>query len=224
VCADLPLRSPRAYLVHFLYDPPALAVCYFYSAIMHDPINSLFTHITPNLLLGSLPFPHDVPTLHAAGVTAVVNMCREYPGPVGQYAAVGIEQCWLPTVDMGAPRLEDLERAVAFISQHLQSGGGSKVLIHCKCGMSRSASVVVSYLVFAERMTSTTALQLVKQKRPEVSTDILEYPAVKKFITVHLHPAVPKTEEKREKEVERTKEEDSGLGEIARTIQQRIVP
>ena len=199
-------------------------MCYFYSAVMQDPINSLFTHITPNLLLGSLPFPHDVPALHAANVTAVVNMCREYPGPVSQYSAYGIEQCWLPTVDMGAPRLEDLERAVAFISQHLQSGGGSSVLIHCKCGMSRSASVVICYLISAERMTSATALQLVKQKRPEVSTDLLEYPAVKKFIAQHLDPAVPQAAEKREKEKERTKEEDSGLGEIARTIKSRVVP
>ena len=48
--------DPRRYLVNLMYDPPSIALCYLYSQVVHWPLNSLFTCVTPQLLLGSLPF------------------------------------------------------------------------------------------------------------------------------------------------------------------------
>lgn len=46
-----------------------------------ERLNTLYSKVDGNLLLGSLPFPEDVPRLQREGVVAVVNMCREWPGP-----------------------------------------------------------------------------------------------------------------------------------------------
>ena len=42
---------------------------------------------------------------------------------------------------------------------------GSRVLVHCKMGISRSASVVIAYAMKAYNMSLEEAIQLVKKKR-----------------------------------------------------------
>ena len=254
--------DPRRWLVHSLYDPPALLVCYVYSQVLHAPLNRLFTAITDEVYLGSLPFSGDVVTLHAAGVTGVVNMCEEYSGPLEQYTQMGIEQCYCPTVDMTAPTLEDLSRAVIFINQHLHprvtgdtddaastktnsssssssptsasspkspaspgspAGKKRRVLVHCKCGMSRSACVVLCYLASTGTMTPMEALRKIKQTRPEVSTDLFDYPSVQAYMQALPHVSDERLE--KDKVKEKAKEEAEGqTSVITDTIKQRLVP
>ena len=257
--------DPRRWLVHGLYDPPALFVCWVYSQVLRAPLNRLFTPITDSLFLGSLPFSGDVQTLAAAGVTGVVNMCEEYSGPLEQYTEFGIQQCYCPTVDMTAPTLADLSRAVVFISRHLHpetapdaaaspsssspsssssssspssssssspspSGGGGgaggrkpRVLIHCKCGMSRSACVVLCYLASTGTMTPIEALRLIKRTRPEVSTDLFDYPSVQAYMQALPHVSEERLE--KDKVHEKAKEEAEGqTSVITDTIKQRLVP
>jgi hypothetical protein len=58
---------------------------------------------------GSLPLPQDVPRLAKDfGVGAVVNMTREYAGPLAAYTQHGIRHLHLPTVDTAAPTLEQV--------------------------------------------------------------------------------------------------------------------
>ena len=216
-------HDPRSILIHILYDPPALLTCFVYSVILKSPLNRLYTPITERLVLGSLPFKPDAETLSKAGVSAVVNMCAEYAGPVAEYNRFGIEQCRLPTTDMSAPTLDDLRKGVAFITQHLERDGGKKVMVHCKNGMSRSACVVVSFLCASEGLTPIEAVKLIKQVRGEVSTDLLDYPSVQEFCSALPH--VQRQQTKVDKETAKVKaaEEEQGQGDIASTINQRIV-
>jgi len=48
--------------------------------------------------------------------------------------------------------------------------GGGSVLVHCAQGKSRSASVVIAYMMRKHNWQFSDALQYVKQKRPVVST------------------------------------------------------
>ena len=179
--------DPRRYVFNLMYDLPSIGVYYLYSQLLHWPLNSLFSEITPQLLLGSLPFAADVRTLSEAGVTAVVNMCDEYEGPVEQYRQYGIEQCRCPTVDMTPPTWNDLEKAVHFIQQKLAVTASSshrspRVFVHCKTGMSRSAAVVLCYLVITEGMTSKEAIRFMKKVRPDVSTTAKDYTPVVHYL------------------------------------------
>ena len=216
-------HDPRSILIHILYDPPALLTCFVYSVVFKSPLNRLYTPITARLVLGSLPFKPDVEVLKKAGVSAVVNMCAEYSGPQSEYNRFGIEQCRLPTTDMSAPTVDDLRAGVAFIQKHLEEDDGSRVMIHCKNGMSRSACVAVSFLCASEGLTPIEAVKLIKQVRGEVSTDLLDYPSVQEFCGSLPH--VQRQQKKVEKEIdkEKAKEEQEGQGAVASTINQRIV-
>ena len=118
----------------------------------NDQGESYFSVVDEHVLLGAVPlaiFGH-VNKLRAMGVRGVVNMQREYSGPVASYSrgSVKIEQLHLPTVDHEEPRVEDLQRAVEFIRKHASSGG--RVLVHCKGGHGRSAAVAAAWLMTSE--------------------------------------------------------------------------
>ena len=71
--------------------------------------------------------------LHDMGVRGVVNMCSEYSGPSpAAYAAAGITQLHLPSVDHYEPSVSQYEEAVAFIEAH--QARGERVYVHCKAG------------------------------------------------------------------------------------------
>lgn len=53
----------------------------------------------------------------------------------------------------------------AFIDEHLKD---SNVLIHCQAGVSRSASVVIAYLIKKLKINYLKALSFVRDKRPSV--------------------------------------------------------
>lgn len=64
----------------------------------------------------------------------------------------------------------DLPRAFAFIDQALTENVG--VLVHCKQGVSRSASLVIGYIMQHERMRLNDAYAFVKNKSPNVTPNL----------------------------------------------------
>ncbi len=135
--------------------------------------------IDPAVVLGALPFGRDVPKLVASGVTAVVNTCEEYAGPVAAYERFGIRQFHMPTIDFTHPKLADVENAVEFIEKELEQGG--KVYVHCKAGRGRSATVVACWLIAARGLSRHEAQRLLSQKRPHVNPHIADRPVVIEF-------------------------------------------
>jgi protein-tyrosine phosphatase len=69
-------------------------------------------------------------------------------------------RCDLNDVDDIRPFISD---AFVFINEALNSG--THVLVHCRCGVNRSMSIVVAYLVLEKRMSLDSALELVKRHR-----------------------------------------------------------
>ncbi len=46
--------------------------------------------------------------------------------------------------------------------------GEEKVFVHCAAGESRSATIVIAYLMWNKKMTFDKAYNLVKEKRPRI--------------------------------------------------------
>ena len=167
----------RAKIIRLLFIPTLLwnvflgrllKVRHWWDALKEEPI-----------LLGALPFSRDIPHLQDEGVTGVINMCIEYPGPKTTYKNAGIEQLWLPTVDFTPPTLSDIREAIDFIERHQKSGG--KVYVHCKAGRGRSATVVLCWIMYRRGFTPEEAAIWLARQRPHINRDLADRPVVRNF-------------------------------------------
>jgi atypical dual specificity phosphatase len=114
------------------------------------------------------------------GVSAVVNLCEEFPGHERELGALGMIQLCLPTLDYHAPAEESILTGIEFIQEH--AGRGQKVYVHCKAGRGRSATLVLCYLMVTRRWTPEQAYRHIKTARPQVDGGLERREVVK---TVH---------------------------------------
>lgn len=142
-------------------------------------LRAWWTEIDPHLIVGAMPFAVDVPAMKEAGVTAVVNTCQEYAGPISEYEKVGIKQLRVKTIDFTHPTLDNVERAVDFMNEQVAQGG--KVYVHCKAGRARSATVALCWLIDAKGMTPEQGQRLLLEKRPHVNSRLPQREVVKAF-------------------------------------------
>ena len=78
-------------------------------SLCNDAHRPFYSDIDDSITVGSFPMQQDVAWLKEHGVVGVINMCIEWPGPADAYAAAGIKQIRLRTVDTTAPSLESLK-------------------------------------------------------------------------------------------------------------------
>jgi atypical dual specificity phosphatase len=122
-----------------------------------------YSEINSSIAVGSLPLNRDdVFELHAKGVRAVVNMCRENIGPKHIYDELDITQLRVSTPDLCEPSIGGVLDALDFIETQIL--GGKKVFIHCKGGRSRAVCMTACWLV-STGMSSHDALKLIKTQR-----------------------------------------------------------
>jgi len=98
-----------------------------------------------------------------AGVTAVLDLTVEFSEAK---AFCGIRYLHLPVLDLTAPSPGQFADAVAFIERETPAG---VVYVHCKAGYSRSAGVVVAWLLATHRATSPEdAFDQLRRMRPSI--------------------------------------------------------
>ncbi|CAM9257827.1 unnamed protein product [Ectocarpus sp. 6 AP-2014] len=152
---------------------PWVSKIYFWPTLpftMIRAFDNYWTKMDDTVYLGAAPvgFLGHADALHAKGIVGVINMCGEYRGPLEDYARLGIEQLWLPTVDHEEPELADYDRGVAFIQKWNSKGG--KVLVHCKAGHGRSSAIVMAWLLASKRNTTPLEVQRQMSSKRRVRT------------------------------------------------------
>jgi atypical dual specificity phosphatase len=167
-----------------LFWPQVLSTrlfCFMGEALRCSSVR-LLNRVSPSLVLGVAPvFPSFVEALFAEhNVRGVINLCAEWDGNAVLYAARGIQQLYLPTIDFEAPALKDVLRALAFIDAHERRGFST--YIHCKAGRGRSAIVALAYFVVKQGMSPQAADALVRAKRPNISRGKAELPLFKELL------------------------------------------
>uniref|UniRef100_T1J880 protein-serine/threonine phosphatase n=1 Tax=Strigamia maritima TaxID=126957 RepID=T1J880_STRMM len=132
-----------------------------------DPYNEVF----PGIFIGDVATALCIRILKRLGVTHVLNAAygrgREF-GFVNTdatfYERDGIKFLGIPAMDMMSFHLEPyFEEASEFIHQALRDKG--KVLVHCRCGISRSSTLVLAYLMLKKGMRVQEALKTVRANR-----------------------------------------------------------
>ena len=112
--------------------------------------------IIENLYLGNIDSSYDYAELKNIGITHVVSVLQGYIPPYPDdfnYLVVN-------ALDDENTNLKDVfDEAIEFIDEGIENG---KVLVHCYAGRSRSATIVIAYIVKKFGMSVEKALKFVK--------------------------------------------------------------
>ncbi|KAJ3413431.1 Dual specificity protein phosphatase 1 [Chytridiales sp. JEL 0842] len=139
-----------------------------------DSLNEMdaYSVILPNVYLGSDVIPSStnaIEQMEKLGITHVLNMAIEVeyeqitkPTSPGSYSVtfkkLGIEDHPEQDID------DVVKEAIEFIASATKDEG-NKILVHCKVGKSRSATMVIAYLIAEKRLTLRQAYSLVTKAR-----------------------------------------------------------
>jgi protein-tyrosine phosphatase/membrane-associated phospholipid phosphatase len=143
--------SPSARILLAPYQLGARLSFYYFSRR-----TSASDQIVPGMFLGS--FPRTVPS-----VDAVLDMTTDWPR---SRFTLGKSYIACPRLDLVAPSPSELELSVEALNKLAKRGS---VLVHCALGLSRSAVVVVAWLVkqgYADNIEQ--ALAMVRAARPSI--------------------------------------------------------
>jgi protein-tyrosine phosphatase len=128
--------------------------------------------IIDGLYLGAREHAEDPDVLSACGITHVVNVTDSLPNLFSKERHLAgedkpLDYCRLPVRDMRAEGIHVFfDSACSFIGAALDGEGGGQVLVHCMAGRSRSATIVLAYLVKCRGYDLASAFELVRTKRP----------------------------------------------------------
>ena len=123
-----------------------------------------FTHIVDNIYIGAERAVHRTDELKQNNVTHIltINNVPLHRSVTENYKYKFIYGFDLEFTDL----LSHFEECIHFIEDAAEDGGG--VLIHCLMGCSRSATIVIAYLMYKNKVTYAEALETVKSRRPMV--------------------------------------------------------
>ncbi|CAM9678295.1 unnamed protein product [Lampetra fluviatilis] len=134
-----------------------------------DIENADISPILPFLFLGNEQDAQDLSKLQRLGIGLVLNVTAHLP--LYHYERGGLHYKRLPANDSNKQNLRQyFEEAFEFIEDAHRRGQG--LLVHCQAGVSRSATIVIAYLMKHTRMTMTDAYKFVKGKRPIISPNL----------------------------------------------------
>ncbi|XP_047459735.1 dual specificity protein phosphatase 19-like [Mugil cephalus] len=117
--------------------------------------------VRPFLLLGSQDAAHDIDTLRRYKVSHVLNVAYGVSNLLpDQMVYKTLQILDLPEMEITSY----LQECGSFIDQAREQDG--VVLVHCNAGVSRSASIVIGYLMSREGLSFEDAYSQVKLARP----------------------------------------------------------
>ncbi|KAL3280816.1 hypothetical protein HHI36_004047 [Cryptolaemus montrouzieri] len=118
--------------------------------------------IVPNLYLGGLAAAKDVVTLNTLKITHILTI-DTCPLPRQIRELKGLTLKFIPLSDQPKEDiLSYFDEALLFIEEGIQNGN---VLVHCYFGVSRSATIVIAYVMKQYNLSYVDAFQKVKLKR-----------------------------------------------------------
>uniref|UniRef100_UPI0037E7D247 dual specificity protein phosphatase 13A n=1 Tax=Semicossyphus pulcher TaxID=241346 RepID=UPI0037E7D247 len=123
--------------------------------------------VWPNLYIGNVAVAQNRKTLHKLGINHVLNAAHSKQGSIGDQSFYGNTCVYfgIPAEDSDHFDLSQYFKPAAdFIHKALRNKDG-KVLVHCIMGVSRSATLVLVYLMLRQRLSLRDALRRVVQKR-----------------------------------------------------------
>jgi protein-tyrosine phosphatase len=128
--------------------------------------NSLFSsnfhRVTENLYISDYIGAYNISFLKSNKITHILVCARELPCRFpGSFEYLHLDLDDTAKSDLSKHIIPSLD----FIKTGL--GDGGRILVHCSMGVSRSSSIIISYLIQYKGFTYKNALNLLKNKHPE---------------------------------------------------------
>ena len=129
------------------------------------------TKIVDHLYLGNAYNASNFNQLDEFNITSVLNITNEIPNYFEEdinfdYLKISIDDTNNETI------INHLDIALKFLNETKKEKPNQNVLVHCYMGSSRSASIILAYLIKYYRLTLDDALKLLKEKRPVVNINV----------------------------------------------------
>ncbi|TGZ75044.1 hypothetical protein CRM22_000602 [Opisthorchis felineus] len=116
--------------------------------------------IFPGLWIGSCPFKENAPNLLRFGIKSILTLDA---APLSDGVFDCFNRKFIRLLDEPSQDVLDiLEEALDFIDLSLTTGG---ILVHCAMGVSRSATIVIAYVMRKNKLSYDSALEVVMKKR-----------------------------------------------------------
>jgi len=138
---------------------------------MRDTKYEDFFEIEEGLFLCDYDALHHLSFFQDKNIKHVLSVCRV------DYQSLNLPNdlniMMIPIMDMDNEDIfKYFEAAVQFIQKGLDERQG--VLVHCMAGISRSASIMISYIMHSRKLGYMQAFALVKRKKKKIFVQILD--------------------------------------------------
>lgn len=154
--------------LHGSHASTGASATYWMFTLPQAPENS-YDEVYPGIYMGDMKAVLDKDHLKQLGITHLLN-CSQGKGTketntdAGFYRSAGIKFMGIKALDLTTFNMMPFFRPAAeFIDKALKGGG--KVFVHCFKGVSRSATIVLAYLMLKCDMKLLDAVKVVRARR-----------------------------------------------------------
>ncbi|RNA31146.1 dual specificity phosphatase 14 [Brachionus plicatilis] len=130
------------------------------------PLNQI-AKILDNLYLSSFLAVNEQ-NIQKYGITCVISVCKETP----KITIQNVESVKVNVLDLPSETLYDYFDTLADKIHQVIIGNRGTCLVHCAAGISRSASIILVYLMKYLKMSLKDAHALTKSKRPFIRPNV----------------------------------------------------
>jgi len=119
------------------------------------------TEIVPGLYLGGKEAIRNKQKLYDIKISHILSVIDEELEKIDEYKHMHLNARDAENEDL----ISHFTNTNKFIADGIQSGG---VLVHCRAGISRSATIVLAYIMYSQKLPFEEAYVMVKEKRPVI--------------------------------------------------------
>jgi hypothetical protein len=107
------------------------------------------SHVLPQVYLSNYGIASDPRAIQCMGITHVVNCTPHHPFACaeGPHATINMRVAVTDIAEDALRMQTFFEPATAFMNDAVQKNPNNKILVHCKHGQSRSATIIVAYML-----------------------------------------------------------------------------